>query len=160
MIQPSSPRLTSKPIWMHPLISFLLSVNCVGPSISKKKTKVCIMYVVVHSNYCYLSSSNCFFLSVHEQILFVAGDVAQEKNSCSLVLKLKVFISKYLQEHYRLCITRAALFLKSVPGTFFNATTSSESNCDRDCRGHPSGLTVDYSTPLHFTRNLTLEIGL
>ena len=45
----------------------------------------------------------------------------QEKISCSLVLKLKVFISKYLQEHYTLCITRAVLFFKNVPGTFFNA---------------------------------------
>ena len=48
--------------------------------------------------------------------------ITQEKNSCSLVLKLKVFISKYLQEHYTRCITRAALFFKNVPGTFFNAT--------------------------------------
>ena len=47
---------------------------------------------------------------------------AQEKISCNLVLKLKVFISKYLQEHYTWCITRAALFFKNVPGTFFNAT--------------------------------------
>ena len=31
-------------------------------------------------------------------------------------------ISKYLQEHYTRCITRAALFLKNVPGTFFYAT--------------------------------------
>ena len=31
-------------------------------------------------------------------------------------------ISEYLQEHYTRCITRAALFLKNVPGTFFNAT--------------------------------------
>ena len=46
----------------------------------------------------------------------------QEKNLCSLVLKLKVFFSKYLQEHYTRCITRAALFFKNVPGTFFNAT--------------------------------------
>ena len=48
--------------------------------------------------------------------------ISQEKILCSLVLKLKVFISKYLQEHYIQCITRAALFLKNVPGTFFNAT--------------------------------------
>ena len=32
------------------------------------------------------------------------------KKLCSLVLKLKVFISKYLQEHYTRCITRAVLF--------------------------------------------------
>ena len=30
--------------------------------------------------------------------------------------------SEYLQEHYTRCITRAALFFKNVPGTFFNAT--------------------------------------
>jgi hypothetical protein len=30
--------------------------------------------------------------------------------------------SQYLQEHYTRCITRAALSLKNVPGTFFNAT--------------------------------------
>ena len=29
-------------------------------------------------------------------------------------------ISKYLQEHYTRCIMRAPLFLKNVPGTFFN----------------------------------------
>ena len=49
-------------------------------------------------------------------------EYAQEKISCSLVLKLKVFISKYLQEHYTRCITRAVLFFKNIPGTFFNAT--------------------------------------
>ena len=46
---------------------------------------------------------------------------SQEKISRSLVLKLKVFFSKYLQEHYTQCITRAVLFFKNVPGTFFNA---------------------------------------
>ena len=49
-------------------------------------------------------------------------NTTQEKISCSLVLKLKVFISKYLQEHYTQCIARARLFFKNVPGTFFNAT--------------------------------------
>ena len=51
-------------------------------------------------------------------------NLTQEKISCGLVLKLKVldrYISKYLQEHYTECITRAVLFLKNVPGTFFNA---------------------------------------
>ena len=55
-------------------------------------------------------------------IQLMADNNSQEKISCSLVLKLKVFISKYLQEHYTRCITRAALFFKNVPGTFFNAT--------------------------------------
>ena len=44
----------------------------------------------------------------------------QEIFLCSLVLKLKVFISKYLQEHYTWCITRAALFFRNVLGVFFN----------------------------------------
>ena len=48
--------------------------------------------------------------------------ITQEKFLCSLVLKLKVFFAKYLQEHYIRCMMRAALFLKNVPGTFFNAT--------------------------------------
>ena len=30
------------------------------------------------------------------------------------------YISKYLQEHHTQCITRAALFFKNVPGTFFS----------------------------------------
>ena len=48
--------------------------------------------------------------------------ITQENILCSLVLKLKVFFAKYLQEHYIRCMMRAALFLKNVPGTFFNAT--------------------------------------
>ena len=46
----------------------------------------------------------------------------QEKISCSLVLKLKVFYFRVFTGHTRRCITRAALFFKNVPGTFFNAT--------------------------------------
>ena len=45
----------------------------------------------------------------------------QEKKTRSTVLELNFTISKYLQEYYTRCITRAALFLKNIPGTFFNA---------------------------------------
>ena len=76
MIQPSFPRLTSKPIRMHLWISFLLSLSFVGRRISKKKTKVCIILLSIRIiiYYCrHLTLS--FFVSVHEQILFGAGDV-------------------------------------------------------------------------------------
>ena len=51
-----------------------------------------------------------------------AQDITQEKISCSLVLKLKVFYFQVLTGALPRCITRAALFFKNVPGTFFNAT--------------------------------------
>ena len=44
------------------------------------------------------------------------------KISCSLVLKLKVYNFRVFTGHTRRCITRAALFFKNVPGTFFNTT--------------------------------------
>ena len=84
----------------------------------------------------------------------------QEKISCSLVLKLKVFISKYLQEHYTRCITRAVLFFKNVPGTFFNATHQVKAIAIAVSEVNPLGKSVDYSTPLHSTRILTLFLTL
>ena len=51
---------------------------------------------------------------------------------------LRFFISKYLQEHYIRCITRAALFLKNVPGTF-STRRIKWSSCDSNFRGQPSG---------------------
>ena len=48
--------------------------------------------------------------------------MTQEKNSCSLVLKLKVFSSEYLQEPTARCIAQLVSFFLNVPGTFFNAT--------------------------------------
>ena len=47
-------------------------------------------------------------------------------------------ISKYLQEHYTRCITRAALFLKMYQ-VLFQRDTSSKSNCNRSFRGQPAG---------------------
>ena len=70
----------------------------------------------------------------------------QENFLCSLVLKFKVFLSKYLQEHSTRCITRAALFLKNVPGTFST----------RHIKANPLGESVDCFSPLHSTRVLTL----
>ena len=68
-----------------------------------------------------------------------ATNTPQEKNLCSLVLKLKVFYFRVFTGQTTRCITRAALFFKNVPGTFFQREASSESNCNRDCRGQPAG---------------------
>ena len=48
--------------------------------------------------------------------------MTQGKNSCSLVLKLKVFSSEYLQEPTTQCSAQLVSFFLNVPGTFFNAT--------------------------------------
>ena len=65
--------------------------------------------------------------------------LSQEKILCSLVLKLKVFNFRVLTGHTTRCITRAALFFKNVPGTFFQRDASGKSNCNRSFRGQPSG---------------------
>ena len=85
---------------------------------------------------------------------------SQEKISRSLVLKLKVFFPKYLQEHYTWCIMRVVLFFKNVPGTFFNATHQVKAIAIAVSEVKPSGLTVDCSTPLHSTRILNQFIRI
>ena len=74
-------------------------------------------------------------------VLFVDG-FAQEKNSCSLVLKLKVFRSLYFRVFtgaVHKVYHGAALFKKKCTRYFFQRDTSSESNCNRSFRGQPSG---------------------
>ena len=58
------------------------------------------------------------------------------------------------------CITRAALFFKNVPGTFFNATHHVKAIAIGVSEANPLGKSVDYSTPLHSTRILNQFIGL
>ena len=89
--------------------------------------------------------------------------ISQENVSCSLVLKVKKRDALYFQvltgAVHTVYHESSALF-KKCTRYFFQRDTSSESNCNRSFRGHPSGLTIECSTPLHLTRNLTLEIGL
>ena len=53
--------------------------------------------------------------------LYINLRYTQEKISCSLVLKLKVFYFRVFTGHTTLCIVQLVLFFKNVPGTFFNA---------------------------------------
>ena len=121
---------------------------------------VLLLFLVHHSSSCLIYSQGGKSCSL---VLRLKKWDAQEKNSCSLVLKLKVFWSLYFQVLTWVLHTvyheSSALFLKMYQ-VLFSRDTSCESNCNRDCRGHPSGLTVDYSTPLHFTHILTLFIAL
>ena len=80
---------------------------------------------------------------------------AQEKFLCSLVLKLKVFYFRVFTGHTRRCITRAALFFKNVPGTFFNATHQVKAIAIGVSKVNPLGELVNCSSPLHSTRILT-----
>ena len=47
--------------------------------------------------------------------------------------------SEYLQEPTTRCIAQLVLFFFKCTRYFFQRDTSSESNCNRDCQGHPSG---------------------
>ena len=84
---------------------------------------------------------------------------AQETISCSLVLKLKVFYFRVFTGHTRRCITRAALFFKNVPGTFFNATHQVKAIAIGIVEVNPLGELFDCSTPLHSTCVLNQFIG-
>ena len=83
----------------------------------------------------------------------------QEKKG-SLVLKLKVYDLRVFTGHTRRCITRAAFFLKNVPGTFFNATHQVKAIAIGVSEVNPLGESVDCSSPLHSTRVLNQFIGL
>ena len=52
--------------------------------------------------------------------------MTQEKNLCSLVLKLKVFYFRVFTGQTTRCMVQLVLFLKNIPGTFFQRDTSSE----------------------------------
>ena len=73
---------------------------------------------------------NVHTVLVHELRLYRTcshnkGSIHSKKNPVAWYWKfrneLRCF-SKYFQEYYTRCITRAALFFLNVPGTFFNAT--------------------------------------
>ena len=85
---------------------------------------------------------------------------AQEKNSCSLVLKLKVWdrcISKYLQGHYNTVYHESSAPFLKCTRHFFQREASSESNCNSSFRGQPSGSNRRLFLPLHSTRVLPLN---
>ena len=68
--------------------------------------------------------------------------ISQENVSCSLVLKVKKRDALYFQVLTGAVHTvyhESSTIFKNVPGTFFQRDTSCKSNCNRDCRGHPSG---------------------
>jgi hypothetical protein len=57
-------------------------------------------------------------------------------------------------------MTRAALFFKNVPGTFFNATHQVKAIAIGVSKANPLVKSIDCSTPLHSTRVLYQFIGL
>ena len=75
------------------------------------------------NRYNQLSPNTHFYIALYSSFCaFIGITFTQEKNLCSLVLKLKVFYFRVFTGHTRRCIMRAALFFKNVPGTFISAT--------------------------------------
>ena len=96
-----------------------------------------------HQHHSLSSAIDTLLLSVSFKPIFV--DFAfvfnhRKKFRVAWYWNLGFFISEYLHTgHTRRCITRAALFFKNVPGTFFQRDASGESNCNRSFRGQPAG---------------------
>ena len=82
--------------------------------------------------------------------------LSQEKISCNLVLKLKAFVSDYLQESTTRCITRAAPFFKNVPGTFFNTRHQVKAIAIAVSEADPPVYIGDCSSPLNLHVFVTL----
>ena len=74
----------------------------------------------------------------HTILVQSSVNVSQEKKLCSLVLKLKVFFQVFIGALHTVYHESSTLFFKCTR-YFFRRDTSSESNCNRNYRGRPSG---------------------
>ena len=106
----------------------------------------------VGKNTWYIFPKNCSSHDTPREVLGTANSLALRGfNTVD-----RVFFSKYLQEHYTRCITRAALFFKNVPGTFFNATHQVKAIAIGISEADPMGEISNCSSPLHSTHILYL----
>ena len=71
-------------------------------------------------------------------VVIITSILTQEKIPCSLVLKLKVSNIQVFTGHITRCIMCALLSMERCIRYFLQQDISSESNCNRDCRGQLS----------------------
>ena len=131
-----------------------------------------------NGNFVGLLFTNCLFCTVFEvhmlcthalqtECSFLATSIpaSDHRKKCralasKFLVKLNFTNSKYNNMVYHVCAALFGSLCSNIPGTFFNTRHQVKRNCNRNCQGQPSGLTVNCSTSLHSTCMLTQFIAL